>query len=101
MPGPRAWIAAVFASTMATATARADLDGYVKAADPSYAWEVVGSEDLKDGKATYLKLTSQTWRGMPWVHSLNIYEPREVKHPDAMLLMIAGGNNDDGPPGSG
>ena len=41
---------------------------------------------------TSIKLTSQVWQGITWSHDLRVYEPREIVHPDAMLLFITGGD---------
>ncbi len=75
--------------------ARADLDDYVKAADPSFSWKVVDSKPGQHGirRQTALKLTSQTWQGRPWTHDLQVYEPDELRCPDVFLLFITGGSN--------
>ena len=74
--------------------ARADLDEYVKKADAAFAWSETGSTSTKAGVITSLKLTSQVWQGITWSHDLRVYEPRELVHPDAMLLFITGGGTD-------
>ena len=79
-------------------TARADLDSFVKKADPSYGWSAVATKEIDGVKATQLKLTSQTWQGGAWTHDLQIYEPAEIKYPDVMLLFITGGANREGNP---
>ncbi len=73
--------------------ARADLDDYVKKADPAFAWSQTGSASTAAGVVTSIKLTSQEWQGITWIHDLRIYEPREIIHPDAMLLFITGGDS--------
>ncbi len=80
------------------ASARADLDEFIKQDDPSFAWKSLGTRELPAGKAYQLSLTSQTWQGAPWTHHLQIFEPTEVKYPDVMLLFITGGNNRDKTP---
>ena len=72
--------------------ARADLDAYVKKADPSFAWSQTGAASTAAGVITSIKLTSQEWQGITWTHDLRVYEPREIVHPDAMLLFITGGD---------
>lgn len=85
------WISTT-ALVLAAATAtRADLDAYVKAPDPSFAWTLERNEATDDGTATFLRLTSQTWRGIPWTHALQVYQPKHVTYPDAALLFINGG----------
>ena len=78
----------------APCAARAGLDEYVKKPDPAFAWSVDGQPTTPAGSITSIKLTSQVWQGMTWSHDLRIYEPREILHPDAMLLFITGGDND-------
>lgn len=72
--------------------ARADLDEYVKKPDSAFAWSQSGSASTKAGVITSIKLTSQVWQGITWSHDLRVYEPRELLHPDAMLLFITGGD---------
>lgn len=74
-------------------TARADLDAYLKKPDPSYRWENGPSADSEQGQTFDLELVSQTWQGIPWKHNLRVYVPRQVEHPDAMLLFIVGGSH--------
>ncbi len=74
--------------------ARAGLDEYVKKPDQAFAWNVAGTATTRAGTITSIKLTSQVWQGITWSHDLRVYEPRELAHPDAMLLFITGGDND-------
>ena len=73
------------------------LDDYLKREDPSFAWTVSRTEPSDAGTVYHLKLTSQTWQGIPWVHRLRVYEPAEVTHKDAVLLFITGGDTDTRP----
>jgi PhoPQ-activated pathogenicity-related protein len=72
--------------------ARAGLDEYVKKDDPSFAWTLEKTEPTPAGTIYHIKLHSQTWQGIPWVHHLQIYEPTEIKYPNAALLFITGGS---------
>jgi PhoPQ-activated pathogenicity-related protein len=74
--------------------ARADLDDYVKKPDAAFAWSQTSSTTTKAGVITSIKLTSQVWQGITWNHDLRVYEPREIVHPDAMLLFITGGDTE-------
>jgi PhoPQ-activated pathogenicity-related protein len=67
------------------------LGDYVAQADDSYAWTKRREGDLLGGKFVELTLTSQTWRGIVWKHSLFIYKPAEVPDASQALLLIAGG----------
>lgn len=78
--------------------ALADLDAYVKAPDPTYSWKAVNHCDSDLGAAYHLDLISQTWQGARWRHALQIFEPKELKHEDIVLLFITGGNNREDPP---
>jgi PhoPQ-activated pathogenicity-related protein len=85
------------AALLSASPARADLDAYVHQPDPSFAWTQDDRKTTEAGTATFLSLTSQTWRGIPWNHRLQVYEPADVKYPDAVLLFITGGNHDSRP----
>lgn len=71
----------------------ADLPSYVEAPDPSYSWELTRSDETPLGNVHHLKLTSQTWRDIPWTHQFRIYEPAKVDHEDIMVLFITGGSS--------
>jgi PhoPQ-activated pathogenicity-related protein len=84
----------VLGSTGLSGAARADLDEYVKKPDSAFAWSETSSVNTKAGVVTSIKLTSQVWQGITWNHDLRVYEPREIVHPDAMLLFITGGDTE-------
>ena len=74
------------------------LDDYVKAPDPAYKYEVVGTATEQGCDVYILNMISQSWRSKTevdrtqWQHWLTIIKPREIKHSQA-LLWINGGNN--------
>ncbi len=74
-------------------TARADLEEYVRKPDPAFAWSEVARGSTASGKFTELALTSQVWKGITWKHSLCVYEPAQIAHDNACLLLITGGQN--------
>jgi PhoPQ-activated pathogenicity-related protein len=78
-------------------SARAGLDEYVKKPDAAFAWSQVGDGSTPAGTYTELELTSQVWQGITWTHSLMVYEPKRLAHPDAMLLLITGHDNGQKP----
>src|SRR5262249_25322634 len=80
--------------TSLSRVAKADLDEYVKKADPAFAWSQTNRVETRAGVITSIKLTSQAWQGITWNHDLRAYEPREIAHPDAMLLFITGGDTE-------
>jgi PhoPQ-activated pathogenicity-related protein len=75
--------------------AHADLDAYVKAPDDSYTYTVVEQRELDQARAYVVKMTSQTWRGIPWWHWMTVVVPTTLSHPDTALLLVDGGNNRD------
>jgi PhoPQ-activated pathogenicity-related protein len=79
------------------APARADLIEYVRKPDASYAWKLRHNDTTEAGKIYSLALTSQTWQGIAWTHQLTVYEPTEVRYPDAALLFVTGGSTDRKP----
>ncbi|MEO6810271.1 MAG: PhoPQ-activated protein PqaA family protein, partial [Isosphaeraceae bacterium] len=91
-------LACLTACLLTGPTAHAGLDAYVKAPDPTYSWKSINHRDFDTGTAYHLDLTSQTWQGAPWRHALQIFEPKEIKHEDIMLLFVTGGNNREDPP---
>ena len=78
-------------------TARAGLDEYVRKPDGAFAWSPASTEAVEGGTIHHLKLTSQVWQGITWTHNLAVIEPLDVAHPDATVLLIAGGQVGDGP----
>ncbi|RKY04749.1 phenylacetic acid degradation protein [Candidatus Poribacteria bacterium] len=82
------WIALLLILTPAL---RADLYSYVASDDGAYKWEMEGERDLGDGFKLYeLKLTSQVWQGITWLHSLRVIVPPNLKSPTLALLFITG-----------
>lgn len=79
--------------SMAATTLRADLESYVKAPDPSFKFTIEGETEVPGiGKAITVRLTSQTWQGIPWQHWLSVIHPEKVTHPEIGLLLINGGS---------
>jgi PhoPQ-activated pathogenicity-related protein len=74
------------------------LRDYVARADDTFAWELVNTTVLDDGRVYELKLTSQKWHDIVWQHAVEIYEPVRVLHPRHALLFVTGGST-PGPPG--
>ena len=78
-------------------SAGAELDDYVKAADPAFSWKETSSQVTPVGTIHSIDLTSQVWQGITWKHKLTIYEPTELTYKDAVLLLIVGGSTDSKP----
>ncbi|MCC9606971.1 PhoPQ-activated pathogenicity-related family protein [Blastopirellula sp. JC732] len=69
------------------------LQDYVAKADDSFTWKLVKTTELPlaMGRLHEVEFTSQTWQGISWTHTLAIFEPKELAHPEHALLFITGG----------
>ncbi|MCH8274490.1 MAG: phenylacetic acid degradation protein [Armatimonadetes bacterium] len=67
------------------------LDAYVGAQDGAFHWRHEQTAPSDGGARHRLSLTSQTWRGVTWKHSLELREPPEVEFKGIALLIITGG----------
>jgi len=67
------------------------LEEYVRKPDDSFAWHVRETEVMEGLDVATLDLTSQTWHGGPWTHTLYIAKPRELRNPSIALLQITAG----------
>ena len=67
------------------------LNAYVYDNDKAFKWNVADSIRKDDVRIYTLRLVSQMWQGIPWIHELNIIVPDKVAHPE-VLLHITGGS---------
>lgn len=73
------------------AAASTDLFSYVAKEDPSYKWEKLQVSDLPFEMQKYnIKLTSQTWKDIPWEHMIMIVKPKDVKDSTLIFMIIVG-----------
>ncbi len=72
--------------------AGADLFDYVNKPDDAFTWELRETIDNPMGKIHDLHMVSQVWQGITWEHQIQVYEPREVKYPQILPLLITGGS---------
>ncbi len=85
-----------FAALFAFAhSAQAGLDEYVKRPDSAFAWKFEETTTTPAGSFHRITLTSQVWQGITWKHQLRIFEPKTVTNPEAMILFITGGGNNN------
>jgi len=71
--------------------AHADLFSYVAKPDDAFKWELRETQEKPNGKVYDLHMVSQVWQGLTWEHQIQVYEPKEVRYPKALPLMITGG----------
>ena len=74
----------------ASATPEDALARYVAKPEPVYGWKLL--EKASAGGVTIYKmeLTSQTWQGIDWKHSLHVYEPEKVAFQGHAILFVSG-----------
>lgn len=75
----------------AVSAAAGSLEDYVRAADPSFAWSLRERSTLDGLDVATLDLTSQTWQGLRWTHTLYIAKSRTLRNPATAFLEITGG----------
>ena len=63
---------------VAARTEAGALETYVRQADASFAWRLRDTQMLEGIEVATLELTSQTWRGGRWTHTLYIARPGTV-----------------------
>lgn len=68
------------------------LFNYVQRDEGVFQWQLNGKQETEAGVLYDVALTSQQWQGIVWKHALQIYEPKELKHPDHVLLFVTGGS---------
>lgn len=64
------------------------LEAYVAQPDNSFAWQVRETQMMDGLDVTTINLTSQTWHGGAWTHTLYIARPRQLRNPATALLQI-------------
>ena len=100
---PLLFALAAIALPLAAASKETVLDRYVRAADPSYKFELVNTISGEGYTAFVLELTSQTWKPpieadrSVWKHWLTVVRPDQVAYTTG-FLFITGGSNKDKPP---
>ena len=102
----RRWLLALgwMSAAMSWVACGASLDDYVAAEDRAYSFKKVKQYRGDAGTMYVLDMASQMWLGeadvdrVLWRHWLEVYVPDRVEHETA-LLMIGGGDSEQGPPG--
>ncbi|MBC8353063.1 MAG: phenylacetic acid degradation protein [Planctomycetes bacterium] len=73
------------------------LFNYVQREDKVFKWKLNGRQELEQGTIYDLDLTSQQWQGIVWKHALIVCEPKQLRHPNHVLLFVTGGSNGNRP----
>lgn len=72
--------------------ARGGLSGYLEGDRESFSWSKKGESTVGNVKVVSLRMRSQTWRGIPWDHSLQLFLPEKMTHPKTAFMLVTGGN---------
>jgi len=91
-PRSAAWIATIALVFVINSTAHAQLMDYMRRPDPAFSWQHLQTERVERGKVYKLHFVSQIWQGIRWEHQLQVYEPKNLKYPDVLLLYVTGGH---------
>lgn len=67
-----------------------ELTAYVNSHDPSYSWKVKARLVTAKSRTTDIAMTSQTWQGIPWRHTVVVVEPATSKPSGTAILYITG-----------
>jgi PhoPQ-activated pathogenicity-related protein len=75
------------------------LGAYLGRPQPAYRWTVKSDEQVGEVTVLRLELVSQTWRGRPWTHRLNVVLPRPAEgdraRPGDAILAISGSGGEE------
>ncbi|TWT51903.1 PhoPQ-activated pathogenicity-related family protein [Allorhodopirellula solitaria] len=74
-----------------------EIDAYLARDEPDFQWQTTSEVEVADSRVIELELTSQRWQGGLWKHTMIVYEPQRVVHPDKMLLFVTGGSTGKAP----
>jgi len=80
-------VVALFVTVHTTLLAGA-LGDYVRKQDDSFSWRISEKKMMDGLEVTTLDLTSQTWHGGRWTHTLYIARPPKLRNPDTAFLEI-------------
>ena len=65
---------------------------YIKRPDPVFKWQHLVTQRVARGKIYKLHFVSQVWQDIRWEHQLQIYEPKDLRYSNTMLLWVTGGS---------
>ena len=84
------WLSALWAA--AAEELPTAIQDYAARPDPAFSWRIQNKQSRAQDQVWEVELVSQNWHGMVWKHSLLIFHPRELRHPEHVLLFITGGS---------
>ncbi len=85
-------LSAVVAYLLCTPLATpSELLDYVMKPDASYSWR----EASREPRRVDFDLTSQTWQGVQWKHTVTLSEPKHRDHDGIAVLVVTGGDPND------
>ena len=70
-----------------------EIFAYMERPEPDFAWTKLDTLPIGENRVHRLQLTSQKWQNIVWKHALVVYEPKQLVHPEHMLLFVTGGRN--------
>ncbi len=85
------WMLSVLA-IVAVSHAQKPLDDYFNRPEPAYRWEKRETKKVEGATVYTLFMVSQTWQGIEWEHSVQIFYPDRVRFPRFAGLLNTGGN---------
>ncbi len=81
----------------ATTAVPTALQEYVLAPDDIFSWKIRSRVHHDGCEVLDILLTSQTWQGITWQHTLSAFVPENVSNDQTVLLFITGGAIGDRP----
>jgi PhoPQ-activated pathogenicity-related protein len=91
------WIQGKVHAKEATTAVPTALQEYVHAPDDSFSWKIRSREHHDGCEVLDILLTSQTWQGITWKHTLSAFVPDNAGDNQTVLLFITGGAIGDRP----
>ncbi|WP_020527437.1 PhoPQ-activated pathogenicity-related family protein [Flexithrix dorotheae] len=74
------------------------IEKHLNKPEPEYKWSVHEKIEKENYTIYVLKLTSQKWKDMIWVHQLSLFIPEKIDNNNHSLLFISGGKIENGQP---
>jgi PhoPQ-activated pathogenicity-related protein len=82
----------VLAGLLIGGSASANLAEYVAGGASELKWTKQSESTVGSVKIVSLQVRSQTWRGIAWDHTVQIFLPPALKYPRTAMLLVTGGS---------